>query len=81
MSAALPESTALSESAALSESIKAATEGEVCRLALHLSHTAEHMAAQADIASVEAQRSREDLAIKERPTTLGKGKFGWADDW
>ena len=47
--------------------VKTATEGVICRLIFHFSHTAECMAVQADIANVEAQRVRE--AVKKiRPS-------------
>ena len=65
--------------------IKTATEGEICRLILRFSHTAEYMAIQANIAKMEAKRAREAVkrvrSSKERPLTIGKGEFGWGDDW
>ena len=52
----------------------------MCWLNLLFSHAAEYTAVQADITNSEAQRvhpkgSQEDPAIKERPSTLGKGNL------
>ena len=59
--------------------IKTASKGDICKLILRFSHTAEYMTVQADIANAEAQKVRE--AVKAiRPSKkdlrqLGKGNL------
>ena len=63
--------------------IETAAEGETGRLMLRFSHTAEHMAAQADIANVEAKRVQEAVkkVLPSKKDLRQFGGVGWGDSW